>query len=144
MKQLKTYQDYLKARTELEAKGIQLKEIMKPAAFDAYYERLREAKRIGEIKSQPWQHLLSKERLVTRGQARALAKAATDQEIERRIAELDKKQLSIKEYNKEFKKISKIKFTQKDIFKMNTSQIANIGAYLNLYKSTGLYGGSYE
>ena len=48
----KTYQDYLEARTQLEAKGIELNTIMTEKSFEAVYDRYLKAKKSGEIKSQ--------------------------------------------------------------------------------------------
>ena len=62
----KTYQDYLRERQILESKGYVLKDKMSLSAFTEYYGRLRIAKREGEIKSQPWQYLMSKERYLSR------------------------------------------------------------------------------
>ena len=48
----KTYQDYLEARAQLEAKGIELNTIMTEKSFEAVYDRYLKAKKSGEIKSQ--------------------------------------------------------------------------------------------
>ena len=36
------------------------------------------------------------------------------------------------------------KVTQQDIYKMSPQQITDIGAFINLTKQTGIYGGDYE
>ena len=116
----KSYSDYLKARQDLEKKGIQLKDKMSKASFEHFYERLRAARRAGEIKSQPWQELLRKERYITTKQAKVMAKAFADMTGE---------------------KTSYLK-----VQKFNAAQITAIGNYLNnlTIEERALYGGNYE
>ena len=115
---LKTYKDYLSERKKLRDRGIVLKDQMNKESFEQLYYRVRQARRTGEIKSQPWQYLISNERYVARNQARNLAKAATNLYGE--------------------------KFTQQMIYRLNKAQIREIGDYLNINKQSGLYGGKYE
>ena len=70
----KTYRDYLMERDSLENKGIALKEVMTERSFNEAYKLFRTAKRAGEIKSQPFQELMRKERYLTTKQAKVLAK----------------------------------------------------------------------
>ena len=142
----KTYQDYLEARAQLEAKGIELNTIMTKKSFEAVYDRYLEAKKAGEIKSQAWQHLLSKERLVSKAQAKVFAIAQTEKNKEAAIVELDKIKdyLSDKEYQKKLKKIAKMKTTMKEAYTFDIDKIRELGAYIAETKETGLYGGKYE
>ena len=120
---VKTYQDYLDMRHNLERKGYVLKEQMSKTSFENYYKRLREAKKSGEIKSQPWQVLKSKETYLSSGQAKALSSAS-----------------------KEMKQqgLSNVSFTASQIKKMATSQtVYYIGLFLNENKGE-LYSGTYE
>ena len=115
----KDYNDYIQMRVELENKGYELKSAMSKDQFENYYNSLREAKKNGEIKSQPWAELKKRERFVhSNRQVKVLANAAS------------------RLYNK--------KVTQQDIYKMSPSQITDIGVFINLTKQTGIYGGDYE
>lgn len=115
----KDYKDYIQMRAELESKGYELKAAMSKEQFENFYSSLREAKKNGEIKSQPWAELKKRERFIhSNRQVKVLAKAAS------------------KLYNK--------KVTQQDIYKMSPQQITDIGAFINLTKQTGIYGGDYE
>ena len=119
----KSYEDYLNMRRDLEGKGYVLKEQMSRKSFESYYDRLKEAKRAGEIKSQPWQYLKSKETYLSEGQAKALSIASKD---------MVKKGLASNS------------FTKDQIKKMATSQtIYNIGIYLNSNADV-LFSGNYE
>lgn len=71
----KTYRDYLMERSKLEDKGITLKKVMTERSFNEAYESLRDAKKRGEIKSQPFQELMRKSRYLTTKQAKVLAQA---------------------------------------------------------------------
>lgn len=115
----KTYGDYINAREELKNKGYTLKPQMSKDSFEAMYDRLKAAKKAGEIKSQPWQELLRRERYLSRGQAKALALAKKDM------------------YN--LKNVS-----VQSIFKADMTEIAVLGQFLNENKESGLYGGDYE
>lgn len=116
----KTYRDYLAERAKLEAKGITLKEAMTERGFNEYYESLRRAKRDGEIKSQPFQELMRKERYLTTKQAKVMAKAYEDMTGE------------------------KTSFLKAKKFDVET--VWEIGAYLNALtdKQRAIYGGVYE
>ena len=114
----KTYEDYLAFREESSKKGYMLKDVMSKQQFENYYKRLREAKRRGEIKSQPWAELKRRERFVHWNNVQNLAKAATYK--------------------------YKRKVTAQDIYHMDREEIKQIGEYLNATKHTGLYGGDYE
>lgn len=142
----KTYQDYLEARAQLEAKGIELNTIMSKKSFEAVYDRYLEAKKSGEIKSQAWQHLLSKERLISKAQAKVFAIAQTEMDKEAAIIDLNnvKDSLSDKEYQKRLNKISKMKITMKEAYTFDIDKIRELGAYIAETKETGLYGGKYE
>lgn len=119
----KSYEDYLNMRKELESKGYVLKEQMSRRSFESYYDRLKEAKRSGEIKSQPWQYLKSKESYLSEEQAKALSKASKEM-----VA----------------KGLASNSFTKDQIKKMATSQtIYNIGIFLNANKES-LFSGNYE
>lgn len=115
----KDYRDYIQMRAELESKGYELKAAMSKEQFENFYSSLREAKKNGEIKSQPWAELKKRERFIhSNRQVKVLASAAS------------------KMYNR--------KVTQQDIYKMSPQQITDIGAFINLTKQTGIYGGDYE
>ena len=115
----KDYNDYIQMRVELENKGYELKSAMSKVQFENYYNSLREAKKNGEIKSQPWAELKKRERFVhSNRQVKVLANAAS--------------------------RLYDRKVTQQDIYKMSPSQITDIGAFINLTKQTGIYGGDYE
>lgn len=115
----KDYKDYIQMRAELESKGYELKAAMSKEQFENFYSSLREAKKNGEIKSQPWAELKKRERFIhSNRQVKVLANAAS------------------KMYNR--------KVTQQDIYKMSPQQITDIGAFINLTKQTGIYGGDYE
>ena len=114
----KTYEDYLEFRAEASKKGYMLKDALSNQQFENYYQRLREAKRRGEIKSQPWAELKRRERFVHWNNVQNLAKAATEK--------------------------YKRKVTVQDIYRMDREEIKEIGKFLNETKTTGLYGGDYE
>lgn len=114
----KTYADYLAFREEAAKKGYMLKDVMSKQQFENYYSRLREAKRRGEIKSQPWAELKRRERFVHWNNVQNLAKAATN--------------------------MLGTKVTTQDIYHMDRDEVKKIGEYLNATKYTGLYGGDYE
>ena len=115
----KSYRDYIEMRAELESKGYELKSVMSKEQFENYYDSLREAKASGEIKSQPSAELKKRERFVhSNKQVKVWAKAASI--------------------------LYERKVTQQDIYKMAPWQITEIGAFINLTKSSGLYGGNYE
>ena len=119
----KTYQDYLKMRRELMSKGIVLKDQMSEKSFYNYYDRLKEAKKAGDIKSQPWQELKSREIYLSTKQARALS-----------IASKEMKRLGISGFS----------YTPSQIRSMATSQtVYEIGMFLNMNKDT-LFSGDYE
>ena len=92
------------------------------------------------------QHLLSKERLVSKAQAKVFAIAQTEKNKEAAIVELDKikDSLSDKEYQKKLNKIAKMKTTMKEAYTFNIDKIRELGAYIAETKDTGLYGGKYE
>lgn len=115
----KTYRDYLNMRKELIAKGYELEEVMSKVQFKEYYIQLKEAKKRGEIKSQPWAELKRRERYLKHiSQGRILAEAASLM-YDRNV-------------------------TIQEVYKMSPAQIAEIGEYLNKEKSKGLFGGTYE
>lgn len=115
----KTYTEYLADRNKLEAKGYQLNTVMSKDQFENLYNTLKEARKAGELKSQPYQELLRRERyLASNKQVKVLAKAASIL------------------YGK--------KWTQQMIYRADPLIIAEIGAYINKTKSSGIYGGDYE
>ena len=115
----KTYTEYLADRNKLEAKGYQLNTVMSKDQFENLYSTLKEARKAGELKSQPYQELLRRERyLASNKQVKVLAKAASIL------------------YGK--------KWTQQMIYRADPLIIAEIGAYINKTKSSGIYGGDYE
>lgn len=115
----KTYAEYLADRNKLEAKGYQLNTVMSKDQFENLYNTLKEARKAGELKSQPYQELLRRERyLASNKQVKVLAKAASIL------------------YGK--------KWTQQMIYRADPLIIAEIGAYINKTKSSGIYGGDYE
>ena len=115
----KTYTEYLADRNKLEAKGYQLNTVMSKDQFENLYSTLKEARKAGELKSQPYQELLRRERyLASNKQVKVLAKAAN------------------KLYGK--------KWTQQMIYRADPMVIAEIGEYINKTKSSGIYGGDYE
>lgn len=113
----KSYADYLRERAVLEDKGYFLKDVMSKSSFEEGYERIKGAKRAGEIKSQPWQHLMAREKYVNTKQAKAL-------EVARRA--MGGKLLRFY-----------------DLQKMGKDEIKAIGLYLNKHKEE-LFGGNYE
>lgn len=120
---IKTYQDYLNMRRDLEKKGYVLKEQMSKTSFENYYKRLREAKKANEIRSQPWQVLKSKETYLSSDQAKVLSNASK----------------AMKNQG-----LATVSFTASQIKKMATSQtIYYIGLFLNENKGE-LYSGRYE
>ena len=115
----KTYTEYLADRNKLEAKGYQLNTVMSKDQFENLYSTLKEARKAGELKSQPYQELLRRERyLASNKQVKVLAKAASIL------------------YGK--------KWTQQMIYRADPLIIAEVGAYINKTKSSGIYGGDYE
>lgn len=142
----KTYTDYIRARKEMEAKGYVLKEEMSPKAFKEYYDKLKIAKKTGEIKSQPWQTLLSKERYLSRKQAKTFALADTEIRREQALYDLMQKKdtLTANQFTKELNKINKIETKIKDAYSFNKDKVAIIGGFINQTKDTGVYGGDYE
>lgn len=142
----KTYQDYLRERQILESKGYVLKDKMSLRAFTEYYEKVRIAKRVGEIKSQPWQYLMSKERYLSRKQAKTFAIADTEIRREQALYDLMQRKdtLSPSQFTKELNKINKIETKIKDTYSFNKDKVAIIGGFINRTKDTGVYGGDYE
>lgn len=61
----KTYRDYIRDRKVLERKGVVLTDPMTKVVFEERYSELNKAKKAGKIKSQPYQELMSKERLLS-------------------------------------------------------------------------------
>lgn len=119
----KTYEEYLEMRRDLERKGYVLKEQMSKTNFENYYERIKDAKRAGEIKSQPWQYLKSKETYLSSDQAKALATASKDMKNQG---------------------LTKYSYTASQIRKMATSEtVYHIGIFLNENK-TSIFSGDYE
>lgn len=115
----KSYTEYLADRNKLEIKGYQLNTVMSKDQFENLYSTLKEARKAGELKSQPYQELLRRERyLASNKQVKVLAKAANIL------------------YGK--------KWTQQMIYKADPIIIAEIGEYINKTKSSGIYGGDYE
>lgn len=136
----KTYVDYIEARAELEAKGYQLREELSPEKFEAKYERLARAKKAGEIKSQPWDVLMRRERLlISNAQAKNVRLAHI---------ELLKEQLpadkNSEEYKKKIKELKEFKSNVGNVYKLSQSDIAAAFAYIEANKQDGLFGGDYE
>ena len=77
-KRIKTYKDYIVERRNLIGKGYVLKEQMSKEAFSEYYSLLRKARRENGLKSQPWQTLISKEKITSFKQAKRLAKIESE------------------------------------------------------------------
>lgn len=120
---IKTYKDYLDMRSQYESKGYVLKPQMGETQFNQYYTRIRLAKKYGEIKSQPWQYIKSRETYLSSGQAKALSAASR---------EMREKGL-----------IGKI-YSPSTIKKQATSQtVFYIGQYLTENKEV-LFSGDYE
>lgn len=142
----KTYQDYLNERQKLLDKGYYLKDKMSKQSFENYYDRIREAKRSGEIKSQPWQYLISKEKYISAKQAKtfALARTEKEQRIAREKLESIKDIITPREFEKELKAINKIKYTAKAAQRFTDIEIQQLGAFITATKAEGLYGGDYE
>lgn len=61
----KNYTDYLQMRAEMESQGIELVSPMSKEQFQDFYDRLKIAKKQGEIKAQPWAELKKRERYIT-------------------------------------------------------------------------------
>ena len=77
-KRIKTYKDYIVERRNLIGKGYVLKEQMSKEAFSEYYSLLRKARRENDLTSQPWQTLISKEKITSFKQAKKLAKIESE------------------------------------------------------------------
>ena len=136
----KTYVDYILARAELEAKGYQLRKVLSPEAFEAKYERLARAKKAGEIKSQPWDVLIRRERLlISNAQAKNVRLAHI---------ELLKEQLPADNKSSEYKKIIQeikdFKSNVGNVYKLSQSAIDAAFVYIEANKQEGLFGGDYE
>lgn len=115
----KTYQDYLDMRQELVDKGYSIKDQMSEVSFNNYYDRLKRARKTGELASSPWQELKRRTKYVwSSKQAKYLADAAT-----------------IKEGRK---------VTQKEIKQYAQSQIGSLIEFIESNKESGLFGGDYE
>lgn len=116
--QSKSYKDYLFERAKLEEKGYYLHPVMSKEEFENEYERFKQAKKAGEIKSQPFQELMRREKYITRKQAKIFQQA---------------------EYEMSHKKV-----TLKQVQQFDSDKISVLGTYINRTKVTGLYGGDYE
>lgn len=114
----KTYNDYLKARAELEAKGYALEDVLSKSDFEFYYNRYAIEKKTGKIKSSPFQELMRREKLLSTKQAKNFAIA----------------------YEEKFGE----KITLKKAKSLKIDLIRELGAYITATKATGLYGGDYE
>lgn len=115
----KTYKDYLEMRRKLIAKGYELKNEMSKESFKAFYSRLQEAKKAGEIKSGAWQTLVEKEKYLSAKQAEALSMASKDA------------------YGR--------KISAREIRGYSRQQVNELGQYLSEHKTEeSLYGGDYE
>lgn len=125
----KTYADYLFERQKLEQKGYILKQAMDEENFNNQYERMIKGKKAGEIKSQPFQELMRRERKMSAKRARIFQKAYEEYYSQDQF--------------KDTKYIKK-KITLKEAQKLPTKEITALGAFINKTKSTGLYGGDYE
>lgn len=142
----KTYADYLQMRAEMESQGIKLTSPMSKEAFQDYYNRLKIAKKEGEIKAQPWAELKKRERYITSVKvARNLMKAQKAQIIEEYQAQIKEitDQKKIKELTAEMKKKSK-EITIGSIYKQSAKQLASAFEYIEQNKQSGLFGGDYE
>lgn len=166
----KTYRDYLVERSKLEDKGIVLKEVMTERSFNEAYKLLRTAKRAGEIKSQPFQELMRKERYLTTKQAKVLAKV--NDELVKQIkivkqaklvkqinmlANVELKEPKVKEAARTF--IDSLAIQEKALFvdtgkktkmadakKFKKVKVLILGEYTNLLSNDdkALFGGKYE
>lgn len=114
----KTYKDYLMERKKLIDKGYYLHDAMSEESFNEYYAIVREARKKGEIKSSAWQYLMSRERYISYKQAKVFAQAASE--------------------------MTGKKVSRQQVLRFNKDKINELGAYINLTKETGLYGGQYE
>lgn len=136
----KTYEDYILARAELEAKGYKLRKVLSPEAFEAKYERLARAKKAGEIKSQPWDVLIRRERLlISNAQAKNVRLAHI---------ELLKEQLPADKNSEKYKQIMQeikdFRGTVNNVYKLSQSAIDAAFVYIEANKQDGLFGGDYE
>ena len=114
----KTYNDYLQARAELEAKGYALEDVLPETQFNAFYNKYIIEKKQGKIKSQPFQELMRREKLLSSKQAKTFAKA-----YEEKYGE---------------------KITLKKVKSFKIDKIRELGKYIEDTKLTGIYGGNYE
>lgn len=115
--QRKTYADYIQMRSDLESKGYTLQDVMSKESFEEAYENLRNAKRAGEIKSQPWAELKRREAYMF-GDKRLKIFRAYAQEMTGEYVSIGE----VKRYSKE--------------------QIAALGQFISA--NNGLFGGKYE
>lgn len=136
----KTYEDYILARAEMEAKGYRLRPIKSPEAFEAIYERIARAKRAGEVKSQPWKVLMRRERLIISN--------AQGRNVRLAHIELLKEQLpqdkNSNEYRQIMQKINSFKRSVSNVYTLSQEEIDKAFAYITANKYGGLFGGDYE
>lgn len=136
----KTYVDYILARAELAAKGYQLRKELSPESFKEKYERLAGAKKAGEIKSQPWDVLMRRERLlISNAQAKNVRLAHI--EILKASLPADKKSLKYKEIMQEIKDFRR---NVGNVYKLSQGDIDAAFDYIEANKEEGLFGGDYE
>lgn len=136
----KTYVDYILARAELEAKGYQLRKELSPESFEAKYERLARAKKAGEIKSQPWDVLMRRERLlISNAQAKNVRLAHI--ELLKEQLPADKKSEKYKQIMQEIKDFRR---TVNNVYKLSQGDIDAAFEYIEANKEEGLFGGDYE
>ena len=157
----KTYQQYLEAREKLGYKvntinergqktkslvRYGLHEAMNERQFNALYDRLLQAKKAGEIKSQAFQELMRREKLLSTKQARVFAIAQQEKLKEEAITALNrvKDRLSEREYKAELRRINSDKVTIREALTFDIETIRELAVYIEATKETGIYGGDYE
>ena len=136
----KTYVDYILARAELAAKGYQLRKALSPESFKEKYELLRNAKKAGEIKSQPWDVLMRRERLLI---SNAQAKNVRLAHIEILKASLPADEKSQK-YKQIMQEIKDFRRNVGNVYKLSQGDIDAAFEYIEAHKEEGLFGGDYE
>ena len=142
----KNYTDYLQMRAEMESQGIELVSPMSKEQFQDFYDRLKIAKKQGEIKAQPWAELKKRERYITSVKvARNLMKAQKAQIVEEYQARINSltDQKKIQELTAEMKRKSK-EITIGSIYKQSSQELASAFEYIEQNKQSGLFGGDYE
>ena len=117
-----------------------MRKALSPGSFEEKYERLRGAKKAGEIKSQPWDVLMRRERLLI---SNAQAKNVRLAHIEILKASLPADKKSSK-YKKIMQEIKDFRRNVGNVYKLSQGDIDAAFDYIEANKEEGLFGGNYE